>query len=155
MNIGNTTVFPKDFYQGINISYISRERMRYVGNNKYLQNIIYCSLNPDGHLFLKSNNPQFKYLKQVKLSGVFDDAEEAANLSCDNNKEDASCDILDKDFPLETALVPPLIELIVKELSAAEYKVKDTENNANDDLSDIATFARLNTKNQLQKQMGL
>ena len=33
-------VYPIDFYQGTNISYVSRDKMRYVGNNKYLRNII-------------------------------------------------------------------------------------------------------------------
>ena len=42
MKIGNSRVYPMDYYQG-EISYISRDRMRYVGYNKYLQNIIYCS----------------------------------------------------------------------------------------------------------------
>ena len=42
MNIGNPRVYPIDFYQG-EITYISRDRMRYVGYNKWLRNIIYCS----------------------------------------------------------------------------------------------------------------
>ena len=45
-------VYPIDFYQGINISYVPRDRMRYVGTNKFLQNIIYVSLGPDLHLYL-------------------------------------------------------------------------------------------------------
>ena len=33
-------IYPIDYYQGINISYVSRDRMRYVGTNKFLNNII-------------------------------------------------------------------------------------------------------------------
>jgi len=36
MKIGNINVTPLNFYQGINITMVSRDRMRYVGNNKYM-----------------------------------------------------------------------------------------------------------------------
>lgn len=36
MKIGNPRVYPVDYYQG-EITYVSRERMRYVGYNKYLK----------------------------------------------------------------------------------------------------------------------
>ena len=52
MNIGTPRVYPTDYYKG-EITIISRDRMRYVGYNKYLQNIIYCSINPDSYLYFK------------------------------------------------------------------------------------------------------
>ena len=33
--VGNTKIYPVDYYQG-EITYVSRERMRYVGHNKWL-----------------------------------------------------------------------------------------------------------------------
>mgnify|MGYP007131985055 CR=1 FL=1 len=68
------------------------------------------------------------------MTGIFENPEEVAKLSCEDNEEE-SCDILDKDFPLEEALVPVLIELCVKELSGAVYRPEDNRNNASDDLS--------------------
>ena len=133
MQIGNPIIYPSDYYQG-NITYVSRERMRYVGHNRFLQNIIYASLGPDGYLYFKSNNPQYLYMEQAKMTGIFENPEEVAKLSCEDNEEE-SCDILDKDFPLEEALVPVLIELCVKELSGAVYRPEDNRNNASDDLS--------------------
>ena len=59
-------VYPIDYYQGTNITFVSRDKMRYVGNNKYLRNIIYSSLGPDLHLYLNSSNPQFLYLKKLR-----------------------------------------------------------------------------------------
>ena len=38
MQIGTPRVYPLDYYQG-EITYISRDRMRYIGHNKYMQNI--------------------------------------------------------------------------------------------------------------------
>ena len=149
-------VYPIDFYQGINIAYVSRDRMRYVGTNKYLQNIIYTSLGPDYHLYLNSNNPQFFYLegeKKLRVTAVFEDFDEAADLLCDENGS-ASCDVLDMEMPIREYLVPSLIELVVKELVGAAWRPRDNENNAADDLASLASFIRQNIKSALQKQMG-
>lgn len=146
-------VYPIDFYQGVNMAYVSRDRMRYVGTNPYLQNIIYVSLGPDKHLYLNSSNPQFLYLKNLRVSALFEDFDEAAELLCDSDGTDISCDVMDEEFPIRDYLVPTLIELVVKTLVGANYKPKDTLNNAADDLSDIVSFIRRNTKSALQKQI--
>lgn len=126
-----------------NVTFISPERMPYVGYNKWLQNIIYAARSIDGHLYLRSNNPQFIFLEQAGLTGVFSDPEEAAKLSheaCITGK----CDILEQRFPLEAALVPNCIELIVQELNGSRFAPEDKHNNAKDDLGDIG-LARRNT----------
>lgn len=148
--IGTTSVYPVDYYQG-NITYISRERMKYVGHNKWLKNIIYASLGPDQHLYMKSVNPQFLYMEKARMTGVFEDAEAAAELSCDGG--DKTCDILDKDFPMEEGLVSSVIEMAYKLLTGSIYKPADSTNNASDDLSEIATYLRQNLKSPMQKQI--
>lgn len=127
-----------DFLGG-EITYVSRERMKFVGLNKYLKNIIYCCVGPKGKLYMKSSNPQAYYLDKVELSGIFEESAEAAKLSCDSAEAEGNCDILDNRFPLEEALIPVLIELIVKELSGVVYRPTDTVNNANDDLANLST----------------
>ena len=149
IKIGNPKIYPIDYYSG-EITLVSRERMRYVGYNNYLQNIIYASIGPDNYLYLKSNNPQYLYLNKVKLTGIFDNAEVASDLQCEET--DSSCDILDRDFPLESSLVPQVIELVVKALSGSIYKPKDPNNDAADNLSEIASFLRNNMKSNFQKQ---
>lgn len=131
-------VYPIDFYQGINISYIPRDRMRYVGTNKFLQNIIYVSLGPDLHLYLNSNNPQFLYMKKLRMSAIFEDFDEVTDYLCDADGESQACDIMDAVFPIREYLVPTLMELVVKELAGAEYKPQDDYNNAKDDMSKVA-----------------
>ena len=135
--IGNPRVYPIDYYQG-EIAYISRDRMRYVGYNKWMKNIIYCSIAPDGYLYFKSWNPQFLYLEKVKFTAIFENAEEVSELTCDGD-ECTACDLLDRAFPIEEALVPPLIELVVNELRKDEYAPSDENNNANDDLDGANT----------------
>lgn len=132
-------VYPIDFYQGINISYVPRDRMRYIGTNKFLQNIIYVSLGPDLHLYLNSTNPQFLYLKKLRMSAVFEDFDEISSYLCDDGDSSTTCDVLDEEFPIREYLVPTLIELVVKELTSAKYQPVDDKNNASDDMSKIST----------------
>lgn len=152
MSIGTNTIYPVDFYQGTHITYVSRERMRYVGKNKWLKNIIYVSKGPDDYLYFKSSNPQFLYLEKVRMTGIFEDPDKAAELECDNDGT-KPCDVLDREFPLEEGLVSTVMELTVKYLSGAIYKPKDTSNNASDDMSDLITFIRRNMKSSFQKQL--
>ena len=133
MKIGNPKVYPQNYYLG-EITYISRERMRYVGHNKYLQNIIYCSLAPDNHLYFKSSNPQHLYLKKVQVTGIFEDIQNASQLECNNDSSQCQ-NLLDKTFPLEEGLVQPLIEIVVKQLGPSVDLPQDQENNAQDDLA--------------------
>lgn len=134
--LGNPRVFPIDFYQG-NITFVSRDRMRFVGHNKWMKDIIYCSIGPDNYLYFKSSNPQYLYLEKVKFSAIFEDPEKVSEISC--NGEDIPCELMDRVFPIEEALVPHLIELVVKELRGAEYTHSDEINNADDDLDKVRT----------------
>ena len=136
MGIKQPRVYPVDYYQG-EITYISRDRMKYVGFNKYLSNIIHCSLAPDNYIYFKSSNPQYLYLEKVRITALFSDAEETFGLQCDEDGQ--ICELLDSDFPLESALVSPLVELVVKELRGPEYSPEDKVNDANDNLSNVST----------------
>jgi hypothetical protein len=131
--VGNTMVYPIDYYQG-NITFISRERMRYVGHNRFLQNIIYCSISPDNYLYFKSSNPQFLYLEKVRMTAIFEDINTNTNIMCET-EDNKICDVLDSPYPLEDAYIPVVIELVVKELTPAVAKQEDEVNNTNDDLS--------------------
>jgi hypothetical protein len=130
-------VYPIDYYQGIHISYVSRDRMRFVGTNPYLRNITYTSLGPDKHLYLNSSNPQFLYLKQIRMSAVFEDFDEVSDLLCDNDGTPQPCDVLDMEFPIRQYMVPTLIELVVNELSKGSILKEDEANNAKDDTPDV------------------
>ena len=87
-------------------------------------------------------------MERVQFSAIFSDAKEVSEF---NNQD--SCDIYDTEFPIEEALVPPLIELVVKELLGASYRPKDDINNASDDLANLAAFIQRNTKPALSKQL--
>lgn len=132
-NLGNIKVYYGNFLTS-NISYINKERFKYVGYNKYLSKIIYSTITSDNFLYLKSFTDNLNTITEVKVNAIFNDIIAASELEC--NKE---CDILDRYFPIEDGLVPPLIELTVKELSGAIYRPKDDINNAKDDLDNVKT----------------
>lgn len=127
-------IYPIDYYQGTHISFISRDRMRYVGSNPFLKSIIYVSVGPDYHLYLNSSSSQFMYLKKLRMNAIFEDFDEAAEYLCDSEGEPQSCDALDADFPIRDYLVPTLIELVVKEISGSKYQYSDRINNAREDV---------------------
>lgn len=153
MKVSKPQVTTVDFFSG-DITYISRERMRYVGNNKYLKNVIYASLGPDNYLYLTSSNAQFLNLERIKVTGIFENPEDIKDLLCeeDNNCE-VICDKMDMTFPLEESLIPQVIQLTVKELAGPSWKPEDSENNASDDLANLANFIARNAKSALQKKM--
>lgn len=134
--MGAVAVYPVDFFD-TRITFITRNRMKYVGYNKWLKNIIYCSIAPNKHLYFTSSNPQYSYLEKVTMTAVFENIEEASKLGC-TKEDNTSCDILDNDFPLEDALVPLLIEMVLKQLKPAEYSPSDEENDAQDNLDEVA-----------------
>ena len=133
---GNTRLYTSGSYYKGDITFVSKDRFKYTGHNKWLQNIIYATLDPNGRIYLGSSNPQFLYLESLKLYGIFENAEEASELECDVTEE--NCDLLDRDFPLEDALIAPLIELITRELSPSIAAPEDKEHNADDNLSQPA-----------------
>lgn len=73
------------------------------------------------------------------MTGIFEDPQAASELQCPDENGDTVCDVLDREFPIENALIPPLIQLVVEELTKAEYKPEDKENNSDDDLSEVAS----------------
>ena len=127
LNKGITTVQPPDYFGSIHIIFIDKHRFRFTGENKYLKNIIYVTLF-DNYLYMKSENPQFIYIKNVKMTGIFENAAEAAKLACE-----PTCDNLDAAFPLSDDKVPQLLEFVYKELRGPAVEPEDKTNNAQDD----------------------
>ena len=129
-----------DFFDG-EITYVTPQRFKYTGFNKWLKPIIYATIAPDGYLYIKGTNPQFAYLQKVKMSAIFQDPSESLAFRCDNDG-DSACGGLDVDIAIEDALVPELIQSIVRELSGALYRPKDFDNNAKDDLANAPTVEK-------------
>lgn len=140
-------VYPNtQFLDNADIAFITEDRMRYVGYNKYLKNAVYATIH-DNYLYITSRILDQLELEDVYLSAVFEDAIEAIKAI----KGDV--DLLEEDFPIEDSLTSLLIQSVVKELLGATYRPKDQQNNANDDLADMIAFMRRNMKSAYQKQI--
>lgn len=128
-----------DSFHDLNPTFVSVERFKFVGNNKWLSNFIYCTLGPDEKLYFKSANPQHVYIKKIQIRAVFNDPYEAAKLACELNTccEEKECDILETEFPLEDQLIIPLIDGVVTELGNDIFTPQDTTNNASDDIQGL------------------
>lgn len=155
MNIGAFNVSTTDYYTS-NISYVSKDRMKYVGGNNFTRNIVYCSLGPDNYIYLKSDNPQFTNLEKIQVSAVFEDPSAASALECSDTCDENNCksmDELDGKFPLEEALIFVLCQTVVKDLGTAAWKPMDDTNDAKDALADLATYIAKNAKSKLAKEL--
>lgn len=135
VNDCKVSLYPVNYFEGDHIIYTTMERMRYTTYNKWTKNLIYAAKGPDDYLYLKSNNPQYLYLEKLRMKAIFEDFESTAQYACDDADNELKCDLLDMKFPIENALVPIVIELVVKELLGVKYQPRDTKNNATDDAS--------------------
>ena len=135
VNDCKVSIYPVNYFEDDHIIYTTMERMRYTTYNKWTKNLIYAAKGPDDYLYIKSSNPQYLYLEKLRMKAIFEDFESAAQYACDDAGEELHCDILDMKFPIENALVPIVIELVVKELLGVKYQPRDTHNNAADDAS--------------------
>ena len=136
-----TNIFPVSDMLFSSVTFIAPERMPYVGHNKWLKRIIYAAVSSDDYLYMTSSNDQFLHLEKAKVNAVFSDPVEAAKLSCDAD-ENGECDYLDTTFPLEDALIPSCIEMVVQEIAGPRYNPEDKNNNASDELSDVGLVSR-------------
>lgn len=127
-------IYTGDFMQ-CEITFVPYRRIRYVGRNRWLKNIIYAAIGPDNYLYLTSSNPQFLYLSKITVSAIFEDAWEAAELLCCDCDGDSNCDPYDSTFPLQDAYIPQLTGYVVKDIGVSMGMPEDMFNDA----MDIAT----------------
>lgn len=144
---------------GDNIILTMPTRFRYAGTGRLASQFNYATIGPDRHLYLKSGNPQLYYLQSASVKGIFEEPEKAyeiENIQAAEGDTDAiQCDILEREFPLESNLLALCMQYVVKELSGSTYKPADTDNNASDDLSELAQFIRSYMKSPLRKQIDV
>ena len=143
LSVVNPKVYIDDYYNG-EVSYVSKERMRFVCHNRWIPKVVYASIDPTNYLYVISSNDKYDNITKIYITGIFENPEEVSN---------SDQDPMDLEYPLEEGLIPQVIELVVKELLSAEYRPEDSNNNAEDDLSNLMTFLRRNAKSNLVKAL--
>ena len=144
LDIGHISIYPLNYFDG-DITYISRERFKFVGHNRFLSNIIYATIGPDNYVYLKCVK-EVPIINSVKIDAIFESPKEVEG-------KDSYEGMLDDTFPTEDALIPSILELVLRDLTNGLYKPSDDINDAADALSDLAGFLRRNMKSQFQKNI--
>jgi hypothetical protein len=143
LEISNVSIYPLNYFDG-DITYISRERFKFVGYNRFLSNIIYATIGPDNFVYLKCVKEL--PIDSIEINAIFENPKDVVEYG----SYDA---MLDLTFPAEESLIPSILELVLKDLTNGLYKPSDEINNAADALSDLAGYLRRNMKSQFQKQI--
>lgn len=153
LNVGTPTISGADVFSG-DLCMVSFSRFKYVGFNKWMKDITYATYH-GGKVYMKSCNPMLYYMEEGVYRGIFSEPLEAAAVSGDYDV-DAEGNLIcpyDVEFPLEDNLLPLVMQYTIKDLSGGIYKPKDSENNADDDLSALANFIRSYVKSPLRQQI--
>ena len=143
-HIGSVYVYPTNYMLN-EITFVTKEKFRYAGSSKWTQNFIYATVDPQGYLYFKSANPQHYMLENVRVTAIFDKAEDAAKMSCETKEK--ACEWLDTQYPIDGNLEGTLIENVVNVLTNKMSIPEDTNNNANDDVADLANYLAQHIKN--------
>lgn len=108
----------------IKIDEIKNNQAIYLKGNKYTSNKP-CYFIEDGFLYVTS----LPKIRVVSLIGVFEDLEEVLDFNNESGKP-----MLDQEFPIDSGLIEPLIELTVQELISIFVQMKeDSKGNINED----------------------
>lgn len=119
-----------------NIVFVPFVRFVHTGNNKYLKNFIYWTIDNDNYILVKSCNPTFEYLTEFNIEGVFESPMSIAEQDCACKGLEVNYD--DVDFCLEDSLSELVLDYVVRSLQLSIYKPEDDINNTKDDLSGVA-----------------
>ena len=130
-NFGETSNGDKQFIGDFSI--VNKERFKYVGSNKWLKKFLYATIGPDYFLYLKVNDNTIVLPQYILVQAIVETPKQHMGLILPT-----VTNYLDMVYPLEEALVPPLLELVVKDLVDGTYRPEDTVNNATDDLAKTA-----------------
>ena len=112
------------------INIIDYDRFPYLKSGRFNDKQIYFAIDPSNHLILYSRSGNHEFIEDVKLNIVAEDPEEADKLAC---KSEVQCDFYDKQFPMESSMVDPIINSTVNDLTFKYRIPSDNINNGEDD----------------------
>jgi hypothetical protein len=119
-------------------SYVDYSRVPWVGSGRFNKENIYAFLHNKRMYIFSPGNPEWKFLENISIRGVFEDPTEAAKFKdCDN----APCYTDDSEYPIKTWMLPALKEAILKSnlmIQAQAEQIQDESNNAASDIKPTA-----------------
>ena len=130
--------YERDTYYTNNYEYVSRERFQFVGNNKYLKNISYFTIDNTNKVLLLNKDT---YWRELSGTTVFNGPQVVILTAIFENPRSIQTSTtnhwMDNEFPLEESLVSTLIEMVVNSLIKIVTFPTDTINNGTDENSQM------------------
>lgn len=116
-------------FKDTNFTFISMERVPFVGRSKWNNNQIYAFLANDMRLYFISNNPKVKLIENVKIMMCTENPEDAY---LESIEYDSSVDFWDVEYPVDEEMVSLIIDIIIKKLTLSMQVPRDKKNDSDD-----------------------
>ena len=117
----------------IPINIVPIERLPYIGSNKFTAMLTYACIDYDGRLILTSTSDKLKFIKEIKVTNVFENPEDVYELECRDNNDYGDVEPWDIEYPVETSMVDEIVEMIVKDLFNTIRLPEDKTNDSLDE----------------------
>jgi len=112
------------------INIVPVERLPMIGHNTFTANMVYAAVDVDRHLYLVSANKKHMFMESVRVDGVYESPEKAAEMKCaSEGAGSVQCEPWDEEYPLELALQDIIVGQVMKSLST---RIQLPEDNTND-----------------------
>lgn len=152
-------ITPDNDYYEYRFEFTSRERLPFVGNNRFTSRINYCAISEDNYVLYKTRPEQWVNIDGIKVTpskfaivGIFENPREVLDEVSFKEGTNYTHE-WDRNIPIEESLITTLIEMVVKELAGSVYRPNDDVNNNRDDNADMANYIRSNMKSNVAKQL--
>lgn len=113
----------------IAINIVPVERLPFLFENRFTQHLTYCAVDMNGKLLLISKDNKLRFLKSIRVSDIYEQPDNAHALGCDT----PNVEPWDLYYPVESAMVDTIVDLVTKELTRSLGIPADKVNDAADD----------------------
>tara|TARA_R110000796_G_scaffold1671_10_gene6881 strand:- start:3035 stop:3730 length:696 start_codon:yes stop_codon:yes gene_type:complete len=118
--------------QSTQINIVPVERLPMVGHNTFTANMVYAAVDVDRYLYLVSASKKHMFMEVVRVDGVYESPELAAQLKCTDGENIVQCEPWDEEYPLELALQDIVLGQVMKTLSTRLQLPEDNTNDGED-----------------------
>tara|TARA_R110000772_G_scaffold62137_2_gene139640 strand:+ start:2988 stop:3671 length:684 start_codon:yes stop_codon:yes gene_type:complete len=115
--------------RAIHVNIIPLERIPFIGHNYFTAQMIYGTVDYDNRFYLVSESNKLKLMTDIKIADIFENPDEANALRC-AAADETSCEIWDRDYPVELSMVDDIVKLVVQDLSRTLSIPDDSTNDA-------------------------
>ena len=118
--------------QATQINIVPVERLPMIGHNTFTANMVYAAVDVDRYLYLVSASKKHMFMEVVRVDGVYESPELAAQLKCTDGENIVQCEPWDEEYPLELALQDIVLGQVMKTLSTRLQLPEDNTNDGED-----------------------